>query len=68
MVARRHRVHPAVRVPAVPRRLRRRLRLGARRELSRLSGPALHFHTGLLTYLLDYRRKTQKPPTLLKGI
>lgn len=46
MVARGDRLHTSVRLPAVPRGLRHRLRLGARRELPRLSGPALHVHTG----------------------
>lgn len=46
VVAGRDRLHSAVRLPAVPRGLRRRLRLGARRELPRLPGAAVHVHPG----------------------
>lgn len=46
VVAGRHRLYTAVRVSAVPRRLRFGLWMGTRGELSRLPGSSLHFHTG----------------------
>lgn len=46
LVTRRHNLHPAVRLSAVLRQVRPRLRLGAWGQLLRLPGPALPEHPG----------------------